>query len=301
MTSAYASGALVAIAIMAAHATIHDARRMWVGTWAATLVAIGVTLFDAAARHATIEIVAAVIIGACATAALRALLAATARDIADNEHSRHGDRSRTSAPQTATPEPPPNGDHDPMHTRTNTIETHADWIELLWLATQRTPASRPRTEVAWCLIEATPGEGYAARRQRETEALAAANARLDPPRGGTRIVDASALLGAWMAHGGYGDTYAQEPENIDGDIVGRWIIDHLAGELRRGADKPDPAVLTIVCGTDWIDREWGAGRVQHIIDTVAENHTAGPPRLAVLIEHKGASLRGIEPYIAPRG
>ena len=183
-----------------------------------------------------------------------------------------------------------------------TIDTHDEWVEALWLATEKTVTSRPNTEVAWSVIENDRQRGNAERRRRHTEILHEANDHLDPERGALRIVDTSAMLGAWMVHTGYGDEYAAEPENIDDTILGRWLMERLADtfeEVTSSHAGDGKAVLIVVCGMDWLDREWGPGRVQQIIETAVELRAQARPRVAVLIEQGGAHVRNWHVLGAP--
>ena len=160
-----------------------------------------------------------------------------------------------------------------------TIDTHDEWIEALWLATEKTVTSRANTEVAWSVIENDRQRGNAERRRRHTDILHETNDHLDPERGALRMVDASAMLGAWMAHTGYVDEYAAEPENIDETNVGRWMMERLALCLEgmtvshAGDGKQ---VLIVVCGMDWLDREWGAGRLQRAAHCEEAMKMGGP-------------------------
>ena len=167
-----------------------------------------------------------------------------------------------------------------------TIDMHDEWVEALWLATEKTVTSRANTEVAWSVIENDRQRGNAERRRRHTDILLEANDHLDPERGALRVVDASAMLGAWMAHTGYGDEYAAEPENIDDMVVCRWLIEELARrfeEITLSHHGDGKAVLIVLCGMDWLDREWGAGRPQRAAHCEGAMKMGGPDGAMVLI------------------
>ena len=62
--------------------------------------------------------------------------------------------------------------------------------------------------------------------------------------------------------------------------------------------------MVILHGLDWLDHEYGARRVRHVVETAVETLAACPrPRLAVLIDHNAAlpdiPAAELRPFIAP--
>ena len=183
-----------------------------------------------------------------------------------------------------------------------TIDTHDEWVERLWLATEKTVTSRPNTEVAWSVIENDRQRGNAERRRRHTEILHEANDHLDPERGALRIVDASAMLGGLdgahrlrrRVRGGAREHRRHDPRTLADRATRRHVRRSDVVTRRDGK-----AVLIVVCGMDWLDREWGPGRVQQIVETAVELRAQARPRVAVLIEQGGAHVRNWHVVKAP--
>ena len=118
-----------------------------------------------------------------------------------------------------------------MNFGARTVATHQDWSEALWLFTERTPSSTPRTEIAWSIVQIDPRHGGATTRRRHIEILQDTNQK---PGRSVQEINASALLGAWMAHNDYGDLYAADPDLIDPDQVGLWLLEHLTRISHQG-------------------------------------------------------------------
>ena len=176
------------------------------------------------------------------------------------------------------------------------------------LTTNESPWGRPRNRIDWMGVEPDRRNGNAATRRAIVKNLQKTWETEQNGIGPAHSIDLSLLLAHWVQHNPYAETYLEEPELIDPDIVTEWAdktigaaIDETVKRWKCAASiasvspraprpRPDTGLI-IIHGGDWLDHEWGAGRLQTLIENIAEKRSNTPLRLLVLYDETTTAIR----------